>query len=82
MNAMLGSELTRVSQPQSLTASDRCDRCGAQALVRVLIPKGPPGADLLFCLHHSRAHSEKLRETGAVLLADERRGFVDDMGHS
>jgi len=37
----------------SLTALDRCDRCNAQAYVRVTLPKG----ELLFCGHHARAHS-------------------------
>jgi len=37
----------------SLTALDRCDRCNAQAYVRVTLPKG----ELLFCGHHARAHA-------------------------
>jgi hypothetical protein len=42
-----------------LTAADRCDRCGAQAYIRVTLPSG---GELLFCAHHGRAHEEKLRE--------------------
>jgi hypothetical protein len=42
-----------------LAASDRCDRCGAQAYIRVTLPSG---GELLFCAHHGRAHEEKLRE--------------------
>ena len=48
-----------------LTALDRCDRCGAQAYLRVRLPAG--GA-LLFCAHHKREHQaklEELREKGA-----------------
>jgi hypothetical protein len=41
-----------------LTAADRCDRCGAQAYVRVVLTK----SDLLFCAHHGRQHELKLRE--------------------
>ena len=36
-----------------LTASDRCDRCGAQAFVRATMPNG---SDLLFCRHHGNEH--------------------------
>jgi hypothetical protein len=38
-----------------LTAADRCDRCGAQAYVRVQLPVG----ELLFCAHHAREHAPK-----------------------
>ncbi len=41
----------------ALTAEDRCDRCGAQALVRVVLPYG----ELLFCGHHFTKHAESLR---------------------
>lgn len=42
-----------------LTAADRCDRCGAQAYIRVTMQSG---GELLFCAHHGRAHEAKLRE--------------------
>jgi hypothetical protein len=42
-----------------LTATDRCDRCGAAAKVRAVLPSG---GELLFCGHHARAHEVKLRE--------------------
>jgi hypothetical protein len=42
-----------------LTAADRCDRCGAQAYVRVTLETG---GELLFCAHHGREHADKLRE--------------------
>lgn len=41
----------------ALTAADRCDRCGAQAFVRVVLSSG----DLLFCAHHAKAYEDKLR---------------------
>lgn len=51
----------------SLSATDRCDRCGAQAYVRVVLDGG---SDLLFCSHHWNAHSEKLRPV-ALEIVDE-----------
>ena len=48
---------------EPLTAADRCDRCGAQAYVRVVLPVG----ELLFCAHHAREHGEKLREVAAAV---------------
>jgi len=66
----------------SLTAADRCDRCGAQAYVRARLHAG---GELLFCAHHGREHlpklrdhaeihdeSERLHETPAVAPDDER----------
>jgi hypothetical protein len=53
--------------PSLLAAADRCDRCGAQAFVRVLLPSG---SDLLFCGHHAREHEQRLREV-AVEYQDE-----------
>ena len=50
---------TLLATTTSLTASDRCDRCGAQAYVRVVLSGG---ADLLFCAHHGRQYELKLRE--------------------
>ena len=38
--------------PSPLTASDRCDRCGAQAYVRVTLTSG---GELLFCSHRQRS---------------------------
>ncbi len=42
-----------------LTASDRCDRCGAAAQVRAILPSG---GELFFCGHHARAHEAKFKE--------------------
>jgi hypothetical protein len=52
-----------------LTASDRCDRCGAQAYVRVTLLSG---SELFFCAHHAREHEPRLREV-AVAIYDETR---------
>jgi hypothetical protein len=53
----------------SLTATDRCDRCGARAYVRVLLPSR---LELLFCAHHTREHARALAEI-AVEIQDETR---------
>lgn len=58
---------TAVASHAALTAADRCDRCGAQAYLRVELPAG---AELLFCAHHAREHGDKLREV-AVRIHDE-----------
>ena len=51
----------------TLTATDRCDRCGAQAYVRVLLPSR---LELLFCAHHNRQYATALRKI-AVEIHDE-----------
>ncbi|KQQ10962.1 MULTISPECIES: DUF7455 domain-containing protein [Rathayibacter] len=39
-----------------LSAADRCDSCGAQAYIRVVVNNG----ELLFCAHHGKKYQEKL----------------------
>ncbi|HEY3895390.1 MAG TPA: hypothetical protein VGL88_08490 [Pseudonocardiaceae bacterium] len=51
-----------------LTASERCDRCSAAARVRAVLPSG---GELLFCNHHAREHSPKLRELAADIQFSE-----------
>ena len=51
-----------LASPAVLTAADRCDRCGAAAAVRAILPKG---GELLFCGHHAREHSARLEELAA-----------------
>lgn len=58
---------TSVIDDAALTAADRCDRCGAQAYVRVTMPGG---SVLLFCAHHSKEHNDKLRQV-ALKIEDE-----------
>lgn len=50
-----------------LNATDVCDRCGAQAYVRVVLAGS---AELLFCAHHSRQHAAALAKI-AVEIQDE-----------
>lgn len=52
--------------PTPLTAADRCDRCGARAYVRFVLPEG----ELLFCAHHARKHAAVLADV-AVHVQDE-----------
>jgi len=56
-----------------LSALDRCDRCGAQAYLRVHLQGG---FELLFCAHHAREHGEKLREV-AEHVQDETAKLGD-----
>ena len=57
------SMTTLLTRPE-LTAVDRCDRCGAAAQVRAILPSG---GELLFCGHHAREHNAKLRELSAEI---------------
>jgi hypothetical protein len=57
--------VTAALAPATLTAADRCDRCGARAYVRVLLLGG---GELLFCAHHGRAHASALRAREADIL--------------
>ncbi|MCV2396480.1 hypothetical protein OEB99_19385 [Actinotalea sp. M2MS4P-6] len=58
-----------------LTAADRCDRCGAQAYVRVLLPTG----ELLFCGHHARQHASAWADV-AVSVQDETDRLQEEHG--
>jgi len=64
---------TAVAPRTPLTALDRCDRCGAQAYLRVELTGG---GELLFCAHHAREHGEKLRQV-ATEIHDETGKLVD-----
>ena len=55
------------ARSRRLTAADRCDRCGAQAYVRVLLPSR---LELLFCAHHNRQYASALADI-AVEIQDE-----------
>lgn len=56
-----------IAPTRPLTALDLCDRCGAQAYVRVLLPNS---GELLFCAHHGREHAKALAKV-AVDIQDE-----------
>jgi len=55
MNTSAGPPLTRL---------DRCDRCGAAALLRAVLATG---GELLFCGHHARKHGPALHVLEARL---------------
>ena len=57
----------------ALSAADRCDRCGAQAYLRVELQSG---GELLFCAHHAREHGDKLKEI-ASSVHDETHKLAD-----
>lgn len=65
--------MTPVLAPTPLSAADRCDRCGARAYLRAVLPSG--GA-LLFCAHHAREHADVLRQV-AVEVHDETGQLSD-----
>ena len=48
-----------ILETTSLTAVDRCDRCGAQAYVRATLLNG---GELLFCGHHAKEYAEGLKK--------------------
>lgn len=58
----------RVSEfARDLNTEDRCDACGAQAFVRVLLRTG----ELLFCVHHFNKNENTL-ESIAIAITDQR----------
>lgn len=63
------------STTEPLTVADRCDRCGAQAYVRVMLNVG----ELLFCAHHARAHAPAY-EGIAVEVQDETDKLLAEHG--
>ncbi|WP_038468140.1 hypothetical protein [Arthrobacter sp. PAMC 25486] len=61
---------TAISSPQ-LTTLDRCDRCGAQAYVRVVLESS--GGELRFCGHHARAVEATLKPLASEWLDETSR---------
>ena len=55
-----------------LNATDLCDRCGAQAYVRVVLSGS---GELLFCAHHSRKHADALAKV-AIEIQDETERLI------
>jgi hypothetical protein len=67
-----------IAPTRPLTALDLCDRCGAPAYVRVVLPGS---GELLFCAHHNRKHAEALAKI-AVEIQDETGRLVSKSGES
>jgi hypothetical protein len=63
---------TTIAASPPLTATDRCDRCGAQAYVRATMESG---FDLLLCAHHFHENETRLREI-AISIQDESNRLV------
>jgi hypothetical protein len=55
------------TKPVPPSAADRCDRCGAQAKVRVVLL----GGDLVFCGHHARAYDATIRTVAREVVPSE-----------
>ena len=53
-----------------LALVDRCDRCGAQAFVRAILPSG---RELLFCGHHAKEYSGGLKSAAASIHDETAR---------
>ena len=68
-----GTTATVERDAYTLTALDRCDSCGAQAYIRVMIGE----SELLFCAHHGRRHQEKLTAV-ATDWHDESSRLLED----
>lgn len=64
------TDATTLTPPSTLTAADRCDRCGAQAYVRAILPGG---GELLFCAHHGRQYEEGLKRAQATVEDETHR---------
>ena len=62
-----------IAPTRPLTALDLCDRCGAQAYVRVLLPNQ---GELLFCAHHGREHAKALVYHTSHQLFDRAPGII------
>lgn len=60
--------MTGTVTTSTLTAADRCDRCGAAARVRAVLSSG---GELLFCRHHGNEHEARLRALDASILTEE-----------
>jgi hypothetical protein len=64
---MTGAMAAPIAATKPLSGHDLCDRCGAQAYVRVVLPGS---GVLLFCAHHGREHADALAKV-AVEIQDE-----------
>ena len=67
-----------IAPTRPLTALDLCDRCGAPAYVRVVLPGS---GELLFCAHHNRKHAEALAKI-AIEIHDETGRLSDKADES
>ena len=73
MNMMAEKTEEVVEKKYVLKAVDRCDSCGAEALVLV---KGV-GGELMFCGHHYVKNENELKEF-AYEIIDERKKLIQN----
>ena len=60
--------LTTTPPTEDLVVPFHCDRCRAQAKIRVVLPGG---GDLVFCGHHAREYETTIREVAAEVFKAE-----------
>jgi endonuclease YncB( thermonuclease family) len=58
---------TTATAHEPMSTLDRCDKCGAQALVRATLANG----ELYFCGHHGREMSNNLVASALVVYDPE-----------
>jgi hypothetical protein len=68
---MLDTMMNATLDRPALSPTDRCDRCGARAYVRAVLPDG---GELCFCAHHGREHVDRLREIAVTI--DDAEGVL------
>lgn len=80
MSTMINVELDADSriETEALDSLDRCDRCGAAALVRAVKDE----MSLLFCGHHANKAAATLIETGWKLDDQTYRMFPESVNSS
>ena len=65
-----GAGMNQTLNAEELLATDRCDRCGAQAYVRVHLNSG---GELMFCAHHGHEYDSALRQVAADIHDESQR---------
>lgn len=64
-----------MSKESQLTSFDRCDKCGGQAYVHIVLVSGN---DLMFCGHHWAENKETITALEDVLIQDELERLTGD----
>jgi hypothetical protein len=60
--------LTPPPDTEAPSSGERCDRCGAAAKVRAILPGG---GDLVFCGHHGNKYAKDLEKMAVQILRSE-----------
>ncbi|MDQ1650968.1 MAG: hypothetical protein QOI35_168 [Cryptosporangiaceae bacterium] len=63
--------LTPPPEVSAPPAGERCDRCGAAAKVRAVMPGG---GDLVFCGHHANKYAAKLEKLAVTFARSDDEG--------